>query len=350
MTFSIAARCPRTGEFGCALATSSMAAGGRAPFVAPGVGVILSQARSDPRLGTLGLKRLEARRSAQETLSDMLASTLHSEWRQLGVLDLEGRVADFTGARCSLARGARVGDGALAIGNGLANEFIVGAMLKGGLLPGAADIAQHIDQATAIAGTNPATPARDCGSVEIPLGIQDYAAVGVLAAAKTVKAEQYAFCEVAPRRRQLEDRAATEVSSGNRRTVGIARLVEGQRRSWVASIVTAGKAVHQLNVTGRPAMSHQHHCHSGDGPSLTRDMLELLVSHFPSLHASVSSVRWQRVNPNPGSSGIRGEKAQKYSLGRLRGSEAICERAYCVTNRAGIQWREWTLGVVGDGR
>jgi uncharacterized Ntn-hydrolase superfamily protein len=131
MTFSIAGFCRRTGEFGCALATSSMAVGGRAAFVAPGIGVVLSQARSDPRLGILGLRRLEVGRSAQETLSDMIASTPHSAWRQLGVVDLEGRVAEFTGAHCAPAKGASAGQGALAIGNGLANDVVVGAMLKG---------------------------------------------------------------------------------------------------------------------------------------------------------------------------------------------------------------------------
>jgi uncharacterized Ntn-hydrolase superfamily protein len=92
---------------------------------------VLSQARSDPRLGVLGLERLEAGRSAQETLSEMIASTQHSAWRQLGVVDLEGRVAVFTGAHCAPAAGACVGRGALAIGNGLANDAVVGAMLKG---------------------------------------------------------------------------------------------------------------------------------------------------------------------------------------------------------------------------
>jgi uncharacterized Ntn-hydrolase superfamily protein len=131
MTFSIAGFCPRTREFGCALATSSMAVGGRASFVAPGIGVVLSQARSDPRLGMLGLRRLEAGRSAREALSDMIASTPHSAWRQLGVLDLDGRVADFTGAQCAPATGACVGRGALAIGNGLANDAVVEAILRG---------------------------------------------------------------------------------------------------------------------------------------------------------------------------------------------------------------------------
>lgn len=130
MTFSIAAFCRRTREFGCATATSSMAAGNRVPFVAPGAGVVLSQARTDPRLGILGLKRLEAGRSARETLADMIASTPHSAWRQLGVVDRDGGVAEFTGADCAPAKGGRLGDAVLAIGNGLANDGVVGAMLR----------------------------------------------------------------------------------------------------------------------------------------------------------------------------------------------------------------------------
>jgi len=131
MTFSIAALCPRTREFGCALATSSMAAGARAPFVDANAGVVLSQARSDPRLGVLGLNRLQAGRSAMDALSDMLASTPHSTWRQLAVVDREGRVAEFTGGHCTLAKGARVGRAAVAIGNGLANDSVVDAILRG---------------------------------------------------------------------------------------------------------------------------------------------------------------------------------------------------------------------------
>jgi uncharacterized Ntn-hydrolase superfamily protein len=131
MTFSIAGLCPRTGELGCALATSSMASGARAPFVAPGLGVILSQARSDPALGLLGVKRLEAGRSAAETLADMVAATPHSAWRQLAVVDRAGHAAEFTGAQCTVHKGARIGKGAVAIGNALANDKVVGAILEG---------------------------------------------------------------------------------------------------------------------------------------------------------------------------------------------------------------------------
>jgi uncharacterized Ntn-hydrolase superfamily protein len=131
MTFSIAGLCPRTGEFGCAIATSSMAAGARVPFVGPGLGVVLTQARTDPVLGALGLRRLEAGRDAAETLSDIIASTPHSAWRQLAVLDRDGRVADFTGAEVMAPKGSRIGRGAIAIGNAVANDVVVDAILAG---------------------------------------------------------------------------------------------------------------------------------------------------------------------------------------------------------------------------
>jgi len=131
MTFSIVGLCRRTGQFGCALATSSMAAGGRAPFVGPGIGVVLSQARSDPRLGVLGLKALERGRSAAEALSDMLASTPHSAWRQLAVLDRDGGVASFTGEKCTDEKGAQRGDDGIGLGNGLASADVPNAMMIG---------------------------------------------------------------------------------------------------------------------------------------------------------------------------------------------------------------------------
>ena len=131
MTFSILGRCRRSGAFGCALATSSMAVGARCHFVAPGVGAVLSQARSDPTLGALGLARLAAGRSATQTLADMIAATPHAAWRQLAVLDAAGRLAEFTGEKVAPPKGAAVGKDAVAIGNAVANDGVVAAILAG---------------------------------------------------------------------------------------------------------------------------------------------------------------------------------------------------------------------------
>jgi uncharacterized Ntn-hydrolase superfamily protein len=131
MTFSIAGLCRRTGQFGCALSTSSMAAGGRAPFVSPGIGVVLSQARSDPRLGVLGMNALEGGHSAEQALAQMIASTPHAKWRQLAVLDRQGGVASFTGEKCTAEKGTEHGDAAIALGNGLASASVPAAILRG---------------------------------------------------------------------------------------------------------------------------------------------------------------------------------------------------------------------------
>ena len=56
MTYSLLGRCARTGQFGAAVTTSSIAVGSRVPHVAPGVGGVLTQHRTDPRLGPRGLE------------------------------------------------------------------------------------------------------------------------------------------------------------------------------------------------------------------------------------------------------------------------------------------------------
>lgn len=131
MTFSIAARCPRTGEIGLALATSSMAAGGRAMGLSPGHGAVFAQARSDPRLGALGLAALEAGRTAEQAVAAMVAHAPDAAYRQLAALDGTGRVAHATGERCLAPCGAVLGDGAIALGNAVANERVIPAILAG---------------------------------------------------------------------------------------------------------------------------------------------------------------------------------------------------------------------------
>ncbi len=130
MTFSVAALCPQTGAIGFALATSSMAVGARAAFLAPGFGVVFSQARSDPQLGTLGTALLKAGRTAAETLAEMRAATPYAGYRQLAVLDGAGRVAHATGEHCVAPCGAVSGHAAIALGNAVANDTVIPAMLQ----------------------------------------------------------------------------------------------------------------------------------------------------------------------------------------------------------------------------
>ena len=67
-TFSVIGRCERTGMLGVAIATSEMAVGSRCIHVAPGVGAVVCQASTNPRLGFLGLNLMRAGYSAPRAL------------------------------------------------------------------------------------------------------------------------------------------------------------------------------------------------------------------------------------------------------------------------------------------
>jgi uncharacterized Ntn-hydrolase superfamily protein len=128
MTYSILGRCARTGQFGAAVTTSSIAVGSRVPHVAPGLGGVLTQHRTDPRLGPRGLELLRSGCSAEETLAALAASTPHHKWRQLAVLDAQGRSAHFHGAAVKPALNAVHVPDCVALGNILANDRIPAAM------------------------------------------------------------------------------------------------------------------------------------------------------------------------------------------------------------------------------
>ena len=75
MTYSLIGLCPRTGQIGAAVATSSIAVGSRVPFCEAGVGAVLTQHRTDSRLGPRGLALLRSGCTAAETVAALVAST-----------------------------------------------------------------------------------------------------------------------------------------------------------------------------------------------------------------------------------------------------------------------------------
>jgi uncharacterized Ntn-hydrolase superfamily protein len=130
MTFALAARCPRTGMIGAAVTTSSLAVGSRCVFARAGIGAVLTQHRTDPRLGPLGLDYLAQGKSAQQTIDALVASTPHHGWRQLAVVDNAGRTAHFSGKLITSIHGGATGDGVVAVGNLLKVAAIPAAMLR----------------------------------------------------------------------------------------------------------------------------------------------------------------------------------------------------------------------------
>ncbi|MFC0385462.1 DUF1028 domain-containing protein [Muricoccus vinaceus] len=130
MTFSLLGRCGRTGQIGAAGATSDIGVGARIQHIAAGVGAVLTQHRTDPRLGPRGVALLRSGCLAAEAVASLVASTPHEAWRQLAALDAGGGTAHHHGARVRASRAAAHGRDCVAIGNILANEEVPAAMVR----------------------------------------------------------------------------------------------------------------------------------------------------------------------------------------------------------------------------
>jgi uncharacterized Ntn-hydrolase superfamily protein len=130
MTFSIAARCPRTGMLGVATSSKALAAGGIVPYCRAGVGAIASQSFANPYLGIDGLVLLEQGLPAERALERLIEGDPGRAMRQLAVVDKDGRAAAYTGERCIPWAGQVFGAGYVCLGNILAGEEVVQAMAQ----------------------------------------------------------------------------------------------------------------------------------------------------------------------------------------------------------------------------
>lgn len=138
-TFSVVARCARTGMLGVSVSTAVPAVGAICPFVKAGVGAIATQSWVNPYLGIDGLKLLEGGLSAQEALDKLIGEDPGREARQLGIVDAKGRVAAFTGKDCVDWAGHIIGDGFTVQGNMLIGAATIEKMAA------AAEVAAELD-------------------------------------------------------------------------------------------------------------------------------------------------------------------------------------------------------------
>lgn len=127
-TFSIAARCERTGQLGVAVSTRVPAVGMLCPFVASHVGAIATQSFVNPYLGIRGLQFLEKGHSAEETLDYLHTLDAGMAWRQIGIVDAKGGSISFSGDSCDGWYGHRTGADYAIQGNMLVGEDTLRAM------------------------------------------------------------------------------------------------------------------------------------------------------------------------------------------------------------------------------
>lgn len=131
MTFSIVGHCEKTGHLGVAISSSSIAVGARCPWVRAGVGVVSTQNVTLPALGERVLEALAAQPGdPQAALAQALATDGSNAYRQVTVVDAQGRTACFSGEQALGVHHAMSGRHCVAAGNLLASPQVIAAMVS----------------------------------------------------------------------------------------------------------------------------------------------------------------------------------------------------------------------------
>lgn len=130
MTFSLVARCAKTGMFGVAISSSSPAVAARCSFTRSGVGAAASQNITDPTLGPLALDLMQGGMSATEAVAVVQDQSQFMEYRQLLVIDKQGQTAIHSGTNSLGIFADKSGHDVVSAGNLLANEDVPRAMVE----------------------------------------------------------------------------------------------------------------------------------------------------------------------------------------------------------------------------
>lgn len=129
MTFSISARCARTGMFGIAVSSSSPAVAARCAHARAGVGVVATQNITDPTLGPKGLELLAQGLTPDEVMAQFRAEASFFDYRQVVVLDRTGVAAGHSGAHTLGIHTIVQAQDVAAAGNLLSSEKVPQAMV-----------------------------------------------------------------------------------------------------------------------------------------------------------------------------------------------------------------------------
>jgi uncharacterized Ntn-hydrolase superfamily protein len=129
VTYSIIARCPRTGQFGIGIASYSIAIGLHCDAaVRANTGVTLTLGFPRPQNNHLAIRLLAQGRTAGQVMEELRVNDPDSAWRQIAIADRESNVAAHSGASLAKWAGHRTGNGFAVFGDGLAGPQVLDAM------------------------------------------------------------------------------------------------------------------------------------------------------------------------------------------------------------------------------
>ncbi len=130
MTFSIVACDLEEQAWGVAVASKFPAVGAVVPWAQAEAGAVATQSFANTSYGPHGLELMGKGLSADETLAKLLQEDPDRELRQVGLVDVKGRSATFTGAGCFPWAGGVSGKGYAIQGNILKSAKVVPAIEK----------------------------------------------------------------------------------------------------------------------------------------------------------------------------------------------------------------------------
>ncbi len=129
-TFSIVARDTATGEMAVGVQSHWFSVGTLVSWGKSGVGVVATQSFINPAFGPKGLKLMESGISAKDALNQLIEADEGRDYRQLALLNVNGSVSSYTGAKCVQSAYQIIGDNFAVQANMMLNDKVVPAMEK----------------------------------------------------------------------------------------------------------------------------------------------------------------------------------------------------------------------------
>ena len=127
-TYSIVAHDPDTGHMGVAVQTHQVSVGRMVPFVLPGIGAVATQSLVNIGFGSLGLSMLREGIAASDVVKGLIASDDGRNYRQVAMVDAQGRVGAYTGEDCIPHAGHHIGEGYSVQANMMTNDTVIATM------------------------------------------------------------------------------------------------------------------------------------------------------------------------------------------------------------------------------